>query len=193
MARYFIIFLFSFTLTSCSFVEPYFLVMRGNYQFSGGEYQRSLVDYLRAQRPNFQPWIHYNLGNLYWSLGETQSALRVWQSAEQISDTSIQFAVSFNRGILYFEQGMYSQSYDEFKNALVFDPSNIDAKINLELALAKLQAGNQLSISQKKSDVNATPEAESIRILEYMKRKEKQQWQKREKEVETFSESTSDW
>jgi len=169
----------AFILSSCSVAQPHVAVIQGNYAFGQGRFQAATVDYLRAMdRGQYEQWIAYDLGNVYHALGETVSALQMWDRAGNTSDRDLLFGVSFNRGVLYYELGRYEKAYDQFKLALKIDSASVDAKRNLELSLRKIEAGEniqkpaQSTASGNKGDVRD----EAGRVLEYIRRKEGERW-----------------
>ena len=120
-------------------------VARGNYNVSRGEYQRAIVDYLRARdEQQYEPWIAYNLGNVYHFLGEADAALDQWDIAQQTDVTDLQFGAGFNRGVYLFEQGRYEEALPHFRFALRIDPTSVAAKQNYELTLTRLNSGSGL-------------------------------------------------
>ncbi len=182
----------SLNFVSCGNPRPYLNVLQGNYSYGQGHYQPATVRYLSALKyEEYRPWIQYNLGNVYHSLGESEEALKMWNEASKSNEEDILFGVSFNRGVLYYEMGRYNEAYREFKYALQLDSSNMEAKINLELCYRKIKGG-QSSIAGsgngRSSDESSREEEndtqtgkqsisdESKRILEYIRKKEGQRW-----------------
>lgn len=164
-------------LSGCG-AESHLRVIRGNYSYGQGRFQRATVDYLRAwENDEYRAQIAYNLGNVYYALGEVQAALGMWQRAQESGDADILFGVTFNKGVFYHERGRYQDAYTQFKHALEIDPASVDAKVNLELALEKIRASEQVV----RGDPSAAggegePSAQSVRILEYVRRKEGSRW-----------------
>lgn len=166
--------------TSCNFQGPHIPVLAGNYAYGRGDYQEATVQYLEAlERDEYQPWVKYNLANVYHSLGEFDAAFELWEESLATDDLELLFAVKFNQGILYYEQGKYEEAFDSFKAALSYDPKHVGTKYNLELTLLKLQgakgSGSQFR-SQPASDQQGELSADSIRMFEYIRRKEEQLW-----------------
>lgn len=169
-------------VSGCGAARSHFNVIQGNYAYNQGKYQSATVFYLRAlEQETYADYISYNLGNVYLSLGETQAALSMWQRAIDSESIDILFGIHFNRGILFYERGDYQASYLEFKNALKIVPSDVAAKKNLELAYLKLQ--NKATAAQSRGSENEgdqSPEdekkADSLRVLEYVRRKESGKW-----------------
>jgi tetratricopeptide (TPR) repeat protein len=164
-------------LSGCG-AEPHLRVLRGNYAYGQGRFQNATVDYLRAwENAEYQAWIAYNLGNVYYALGEVQAALGMWQRAQESDEADILFGVTFNKGVFYYERGRYQDAYTQFKHALEIDPANVDAKINLELALQKIRAGEQVVRGDPTAGgTEGGPTAQTVRILEYVRRKEETRW-----------------
>jgi len=164
---------------ACGAGDPYVSVIEGNYAFGQGRYQDATVRYLQAlSRGSYSDWISYDLGNVYHSLGESDAALQMWKRASHSADSSLRFGVAFNQGVQFYELGDYPEAYASFRRALEFDSSNINAKINLELTLQKLQPTAE-SPSTQQPVPPKTPEItnqDSQRVLDYVRRKEAQEW-----------------
>ncbi|MFO7850303.1 MAG: tetratricopeptide repeat protein, partial [Spirochaetia bacterium] len=124
-----------------------------------------------GREARFLPWIYYNLGNVYHSLGEADAALNEWERAEDSDDEELMYKVAFNRGVVFYERGEYQNAYDSFRRALRFSPDDIEAKVNMEYTLRK-QAMSDSDEKTQTSDSGDKPKAssESMRILEYVKR-----------------------
>lgn len=169
-------------LSSCGIAEPHVSVMRGNYAFGQGRFQAATVAYLHAlEREQYREWISFNLGNVYHSLGESESALGMWQMARAADSETLLFGVHYNTGLLLYEAGRYREAYEEFVSALRLNPASIAAKINLELALERVQAAEAVGAPRRSEQVERpeqVPEAsdESRRILEHIRRREEQRW-----------------
>ena len=181
-------------------------VLRGNLAYSRGDYQNALVHYMVAvEDAPSDAWTRFNIGNVYYALGEHEAALEVWHDARRAieedddagaSELSLIYATSYNRGVLLYQQGQYAAAYDELRYALSVNSRSSDAKANLELALSKLQAADAAAANAAAADGNegspgATggvsptppddpgddgPGEQTLRLLEYVRRKETQQW-----------------
>lgn len=164
---------------SCSAGDPYLSVVEGNYAFGQGRYQGATVHYLQAlSGKSHKRWISYDLGNVYHALGEAEAALDMWNKASTTTDDGLLYAISYNQGVQYYELGDYRKAYDAFRKSLEYDAASLNAKINLELSLRKLQPSSEGSSPRAvaASTENSVSEQDSRRILEYVRRKEAQQW-----------------
>lgn len=169
--------------SSCRQIGPAFLVLRGNYHTRQGMYQQADVDYLKAgEQSNYQEWIYYNKGNIYYSLGETESALQAWDLSENPAMEDLLFRLSFNRGVLYYDQGDFQSAYIQFRKALELNPVDLDAKINLELTLAKISGDRNTIPDQPSGDQNNGLMDDTERLLYYIQSKEQYQWSDQQQE-----------
>ena len=175
MARFIVALLGGITLlllSSCGEPGVYFEVIEGNYAFSRGDYMTANLEYIRAERKGvFLHRIHYNLGNVYHALGESEAALEEWERAEDADDESTMYRIAFNRGVLHYESGDYQTAYRAFRRALKFRPDDLEAKVNLEYSLRK----QSLKDGEEKPEVSESEDEPTVsddgkRILEYVRR-----------------------
>jgi tetratricopeptide (TPR) repeat protein len=182
-------FLLTLCLSGCGMRNVYLDVIQGNYYSGRGQYQEAIVSYMRAfETGKHTDWVEYNLGNAYYSLGEIEAAASVWDKAAETQDPRLQFHLAYNKGSLYYEMGKYREAYEEFKHALRLEPSAMDAKINLELSLRKMN-----SAGGNPAQGNNAPQPageDSGRILDYVKRKEGTKWKASD---EISSPEKDDW
>ena len=176
--------------TSCGKSVTKTQVLMGNLSYNRGNYQKAILNYLDAEQSDIPTHdaVNYNLGNVYYALGEGRAALGAWERAESEADNiDTLFRIAFNKGLLFYHWGRYQEAYLSFKQALKLNPGNLDAKINLEESLSRIPAsGNAPSSIEAPTD----PEKGYSRILEYIKHKEASQWQQQNTNTK---ESLNDW
>ena len=127
-------------------------VREGNRFFSQGKYADAEAVYLDAQVKNpGRPEVLYNLGNsLIKQKKYSQGVQSLSQSATR-GDKVIRRNSWYNSGNALFEAGRFKDSAEAFVQALKLDPSDKDAKHNLELALLKLKE-QKTGTGQKQKD-----------------------------------------
>lgn len=167
---------------SCDLMEPAWSVSSGNYSYTRGRYQQATILYMDSlDYGKYHPWIYYNLGNVYTALGEGDAALAMWEKVEDSNQEELLFRLNYNRGHLYYQRGEYTLAFENFRQALKHKPASRAAKINLELALGKVQAAGGAATSSKilgeEAGQDAADRGNHKRILEYVRRKEGQPWQ----------------
>ena len=171
-------------LGSCSSATAHIAVARANQNFGRGNFQRAMVAYLRLLSiERYSSLLAYNLGNVYHSLGEGEAALRMWDNARTTASQKLLFNIVFNKGVQFYEQGRYQEAFEQFRHALELNGSDLDTKLNLELSLRKLRAGEAIAANRRssptattESEADSTTDTESLRLLEYIRRKEGQIW-----------------
>ncbi len=182
MEKYFLaglIFYFLFIFSSCSNSSAYLNVIEGNYAFSRGEYQEANLNYLEVKSiKQYDDYISYNLGNVYYALGEIDSAFDEWLSIDSVKINIITIRSLFNTGVLLFELSRYEEAYKIFRNILELDSSILNAKINLEYCIQKMnfKAENR-NIVQETSMEDSQQTEDVSRILDFVKRRETYIWE----------------
>ena len=127
-------------------------VREGNRLFSQGKYADAEAMYLDAQVKNpGKPEVLYNLGNSLVKQKKYSQGIQSLSQSANKGDKTIRQNSWYNTGNALFEAGRFKDSAEAFVQALKLDPSDKDAKHNLELALLKLKA-QQESKSQKEKE-----------------------------------------
>jgi tetratricopeptide (TPR) repeat protein len=180
---------------------PHVDVAAGNQQFQKGEFQKAIVAYSEVLQneasAEYHEWVVYNLGNVFFALGEYESAGLEWKKSGDIQSSRLEFNLVFNRGVLQYRLGEYAEAYTLFKRALEIEPESTAAKINLEYVLEKLEADedgeNGTDSGSTKGDRGvADADKQAIdRILEYVRRKETGMW--RSGEQQDSDPKVNDW
>ena len=167
-----------FLLSSCREASPSVDVLRGNFSYGRGQYQKSILHYLGAEdaAEAGRDVVYYDLANVYFALGEGDAALRAWSVAEETTDnTDLLFRIAFNRGVLHYQRGHYDEAYRAFRQALLIRPTDLDAKINLEESLSRVRATVPTD-SDTESVGGGEGDADRQRLLDYVRRKEADAW-----------------
>ena len=100
-------------------VAPLIEVAIGNNNYYRGEYGQAIVNYIHVLgQDELDPFIHYNLGNVYKALGETEAAMDTLKLALKGTDTELAFRTHFNLGNIYYELGDYKNAGFHFRESL---------------------------------------------------------------------------
>jgi Ca-activated chloride channel family protein len=183
-------------LASCSRIPGQLLVMEGNFFSRRDMTAEAITSYLRAcGYEEAFPYAEYGLGSVYAALDEGALALDRFAGAEEglpelsrirhnpAEHRELWYRIRYNRGVVLFGQGDFAGAAAAFREALEIDGSRIDAKRNLELSLLSLAAGGQDSdrggTGQGDGAEQDGGDAREI-LFEYLRRKERNQWQSRE-------------
>ncbi|MDC7219721.1 MAG: tetratricopeptide repeat protein [Spirochaetales bacterium] len=173
--------IFSYFLFSCSYVNPGLQVFWGNYLMDQGNFKRANLYYLEAlEWGENDSLVNYNIGNVYYSLGERDSALARWNQSDS-EELNFRFMLTFNKGVYYFEKGLYEEAAQSFRQAVVLKPTDWDSKINLELAMDRVNNGLDLKNDETDQEKKDDLQDDTERLLNYLKRQENYTWEPAEK------------
>lgn len=111
----------------------------GNALFEKGEYEAALRRYLEAQQEaRTRPELHFNAGDALYKQGKYAEALQEMGRATEGTPPDMSAAAHYNLGNALFRQEKFQEAVGAYKKSLELNSDDIDAKINLELALEKL-------------------------------------------------------
>ncbi len=131
------------------------LNQEGNQAFAQQAYQESLQAYQSAQIENrdlAEPY--YNAANALYRQGQYTQALEQLQQALQFSkDSTLSENSLYNLGNSFFNSQELPSAIESYKQALLLNPQNQEAKYNLELALQQQTNSKE---SQNQPDQNQT-------------------------------------
>jgi len=93
----------------------------------------------------------YNRGCAAFQNSDYKGALGAFSSVmRRAQEDETRFRAAYNLGNTAYQQDEFSSAVTYYKQALFYDPDNLDAKINLELALRMLQRLDEKKKAEKK-------------------------------------------
>lgn len=121
-------------LTACG-VNPAARNNTGNTYVAQSEYDRALEAYQDAQtaEPD-NPIVSYNAAAALSATGRIEDAQAALQEAIAAGDTALAATAYYNLGNLYFAADGYAAAVAAYRESLLLNPDNDDARYNLELA-----------------------------------------------------------
>jgi Ca-activated chloride channel family protein len=168
---------------SCAPAAGKLLVVEGNFYHAQGRYDEAISAYLRArEHPEALPYAEYGLGTVYTALEEMPAALARYGAAGAALESlpaegrgELSYRISYNRGLVLFQEGDYEGAVRAFREALELEGGRPEAKRNLELALLSLAREGE----KKSPEEGEGPESLDI-LFRYLDLKEQNQWKSRE-------------
>ena len=116
----------------------------GHEPYLNGDYADALNAYKGAQiRAPDSGAPYYNSGNALYRMEEYGGSLQDYDESLMYAESELRLRGFFNRGNASFQTQQYSQAIEAYKEVLRMNPDDIDAKHNLELALAQLPPQGQ--------------------------------------------------
>lgn len=96
--------------------------------------------------------LHFNLGNVYYKEGKYDEAETEYQLAAKDRSFSSQSQIQHNLGNVKYQQQDYKKALEHYRNALIADPDNNDARINYELTAQQMQRQQEQQQQQNDDD-----------------------------------------
>ena len=109
-------------------------VKKGNDKFQNKQYQSALDAYRKVQVKNPDaPEVLYDLGTALYKVDSYQESATDLESAEARSkDPQLKARTLYNYGNAQYRLGNFEKAIESYKKALALDPTDKDAKYNLE-------------------------------------------------------------
>jgi Ca-activated chloride channel family protein len=116
-------------------------IVDANGRFAAGDFQRALGDYrdLQVTDPN-SPQLSINAGNALHMLTEYSRALPDYAKAIDVAAPDLRAIAQYDRGNTLYRLGRLEDARDAYRESLRLEPSDRDAKFNLELVQRLLDA-----------------------------------------------------
>lgn len=118
---------------------------KANEAFRNGDYETAVQLYRSAisQQPD-DARLYYNLGTALSKLGRGEEAMEAYaQFRDRTDDPRERAMADYNAGTMLSENEMYEEAAQFFRNALIQNPDDDDARHNYEMALRRQQQQEQ--------------------------------------------------
>ena len=111
----------------------------GNEAYEQEDYEAAQSSYQEAiERSPELPEPHYNSGNVHYKQGQTEEARESYDRARLDAGEDLYRDILFNQGNAQLRADEIDGAIESYKEALRLDPTDQDAKHNLEVALSRL-------------------------------------------------------
>ena len=160
-----------------------------NYTEAIAGFSQCLADAEENGNEMIKQYALYGLSATYLMQNETNAAMEKINSLSGNAPDKIKFASFYNSGIIAQREGNYQKAVELFKNALMVDPANVRAKVNLELSRnqqvqraheSERQLNGAGEASQEESDLQKS-------VFNRIREKDQQQWKNKQKEEKSNS------
>ncbi|TXJ25919.1 MAG: tetratricopeptide repeat protein [Chitinophagaceae bacterium] len=180
-----------FLMKSVSGQESDKLILKGNDLYKQQQYQQAEQAYAEvlAADPN-NATAKFNQANALYKQNKADEAIKLLNDlAFKTNDPSVKAKAYYNKGAILSGQKKLEESIDAYKDALRQDPTDKDARENLQKALLELKKKNppkkEDNKKQQKQQQKPQPkmsQKEAEQRLKLLEQKEKQVQQRLQKE-----------
>lgn len=141
------------------------LISQGNELYKEGKYGEAAVLYKKAiSNKTGEAAAHYNLGNALYKNNDTDSAIKAYDKAIAFSKTNKEKAETwYNKGVLLQNDKKLPECIHAYKQALKYDPSDEDARLNLQKALQQQKQQHKQQQDQQKKEQKKQPQQQQPR------------------------------
>lgn len=113
-------------------------VEEGNARMNEGKAEEALGHYDNAAaRLPGEAGVHFNRGTALYGLSRWKEAAQAFLRATEAKTPSLKATAFYNLGNSLFQAQEYGEAVEAYKKSLSYDPTDVRAKWNLELALKK--------------------------------------------------------
>ncbi|MFA5168355.1 MAG: VWA domain-containing protein [Candidatus Omnitrophota bacterium] len=129
-------------------------VKKGNDHFQNKRYQSALEAYRKVQVKNPDaPEVLYDLGTALYKVDSFQESAQDLETAsKKTKDPQLKARALYNIGNVQYRLGNFEEAIDSYKKALALDPSDKDAKYNLEFLQKQKNKIDKKDQEKKKED-----------------------------------------
>jgi Ca-activated chloride channel family protein len=119
-------------------------IQKANNLYKQGKYSEALSLYTEAGADNPQhPVLNFNIGDVFYKTGRFENAADKFASAVIIKQSD------YNKGNALYKMNKAQEALAAYKDAIIRNPDDIDAKFNYEFISRQLQQKNQQGNSDK--------------------------------------------
>ena len=139
------------------------LTRDANRQYAGGDYAGALETYRRAEvlRPDL-PALNYNAGNTLNRQSDFNRALTEDQQALHSTDPDVQDRAYYSMGNAFVRTNQLREALNSYKSVLRINPSDVDAKYNLEVIQRRLDQQEAQRQQAQGQDQQGAPSEQGV-------------------------------
>ena len=181
-----------FLISSCSkvdrarlnFLSGYIAWKQNDWNKAASNFFKSIDLSEEVKDVKIKDYSDFAIGSIYLMQNEDASALSRFEAINENMDKNLNSYIYYQKGIIAFKNHEYEKAVRLFKKSLELKPDSVDAKINFELSMRYQKKQKEKLPNSKSAAVIENKEADLSEktILNLIRKKEKEQWQKKEQE-----------
>ena len=120
------------------------LIRKGNNSYENKDYDAAVTEYKASLDKEYNDKALFNLGDAYYQRKDYDSAMMSFSNlTERKISKEMASDAHYNIGNCLLEQQKYEEAFNEYKQSLLLNPDNEDARYNLEYARQKIVIDQQ--------------------------------------------------
>jgi tetratricopeptide (TPR) repeat protein len=166
-------------------------IRAGNKLYRKGQYEKAVPQYQKALQVNpNNPVARYNMGNVQFRNKQFEEAEKTFDQANaSAGNNDFKEKTYYNKGVALTKQQKLLESIEAYKSAVRLNPSDAEARFNLEKALLELKKQNEANKQkqpepQKKPQPNKQPKPKQSNLDKKKIEQYLQSLQQKEQEVQ---------
>lgn len=181
-----------FLISSCSkvdrarlnFLSGYIAWKQNDWNKAASNFFKSIDLSEEVEDVKIKDYSDFAIGSIYLMQNEDASALSRFEKINENTDKNLNSYIYYQKGIIAFKNHEYEKAVRLFKKSLELKPDSVDAKINFELSMRYQKKQKEKLPNSKSAAVIENKEADLLEktILNLIRQKEKEQWQRKEQE-----------
>ncbi len=120
-------------------------ILKGNELYKKGDFKNAQIEYEKALQAEIKnATAQFNNGNALQKQGNFADAAKQFQgSSESTKDIPLKASSNYNQGVAEVKQKQLQEAVSSFKQSLRLNPSDVEARDNLQKALNELKKQDQ--------------------------------------------------
>ena len=134
-------------------------ILRGNDAYKNKQYNEAADAYQSALKKSPEnSTAFFNLGNALYKTDKPGDALKAYDNTMKNAGNDIKEKVFYNNGVVLQSQKKLPECIEAYKNALKLDPTDEEARQNLERALIQMKQQSQQNKNKDKKQDKQKPD-----------------------------------
>jgi len=118
-------------------------IYKGNQLYKEGKYDLAIAEYQKALQLNpANRDAKFNLANAQYRLKNYPEAEKSFDELKEMEDKNLAQRSTYNKGVSFSREKKLLESIETYKEALIMNPADENARINLQKALEELKKMN---------------------------------------------------
>ena len=158
-------------------------VRKGNTAYTDQNYKEALEQYQIAETEIPEsPQLDYNIAGVLYHEGKYEEAVDRFTKASASDEAALSAQAHYNLGNTYFRMGDYQNAIASYEESLKLEPTDMDAKYNLELARRMLK--NQMQPQEDNQDQEQQQQQQQEQEQEQQQQQQENQQQQQQQQQE---------